>query len=176
MPELHITVGIPGCGKSTFADEYGSQTGAIVISSDKLREELTGDAEDQTRNRDLFGIMHQRVRTILDEGYSVVVDATNLKPEYRKNLMDIALDLEVPAYAHWFGVSMDFDTCQGRNLARERVVPEHVMKRFHKMFYSSCAPFQLKEEGWVVEPEHEHSFNASEFFCDECGIDIKELD
>jgi predicted kinase len=153
MPELHITVGIPGCGKSTFADEYGSQTGAIVVSSDKLREELTGNVEDQSRNRDLFGILHQRVSTILDEGYSVLVDATNLKPEYRKNLMAIALDLEVPAYAHWFEVSLDYSACQTRNLARERVVPERVMKRFHKAFCLDCTPATLGDEGWVVKVE-----------------------
>ncbi len=151
MPELHITVGIPGCGKSTFADVYGSQTGAIVISSDKLREELTGDVEDQSRNRDLFGIMHQRIRACLYEGYSVLVDATNLKPEYRKDLMDIADDLEVVGYAHVFSISASFDTCQARNLARERVVPEHVMKRFWKMFLASCPT--LEDEGWIVEYE-----------------------
>lgn len=151
MPELHITVGIPGCGKSTFADEYGSQTGAIVVSSDKLREELTGDVEDQSRNRDLFGIMHQRIRACLYEGYSVLVDATNLKPEYRKDLMDICDDLEVVGYAHRFGVSQDFNTCQLRNLGRERVVPEHVMRRFWGMFTTQCARSVLEKEGWIVE-------------------------
>ncbi len=148
--ELHITVGIPGCGKSTWCEEQKEDSAWGIYSSDELRAELLGDATRQDANRDIFSILRLRIMAALEGGWPCVVDATNLRPKFRKPWMDLALGLEVPAYAHRFRISEDFETCQRRNLARERVVPKDVMERFHDQFNLNCSVGTLEKEGWVV--------------------------
>lgn len=150
VAELHITVGIPGCGKSTWCEREKEASGAGIYSSDELRAELLGDATRQDANQNVFKILQDRVAKALENGWPCIVDATNLRPKYRKVWLDMALDLEVPAYAQRFWVSEDFEECQRRNLARERVVPLDVMERFHDQFNLHCSFGTLQKEGWVV--------------------------
>lgn len=145
QPSLIILVGIPGCGKSTLAKQVEK---AEVISSDQIREELTGDMSDQSLNRAVFYTMNKLTKTLLNWGVSVVIDATNLRTEYRKDLHTIADQTGARPFAIRFGDSEDFDLCQTRNLNRERIVPEDVMLRFHDIFMEHCSEEQLRSEGW----------------------------
>lgn len=147
MTELRITVGIPGCGKSTWCEQ---QDGFLTLSSDALRIELLGDVARQDANREIFAQLENRAVIALNKGESVIIDATNLQPKNRKGWMQKAELMEVPAYAYRFEVSEDYAECQARNLARERQVPEDVMKRFHNLFNLNCSVETLEREGWVV--------------------------
>lgn len=147
MNELRITVGIPGCGKSTWCEQ---QDGFVVLSSDALRIELLGDVARQDANRYIFEELENRAILALSKDKNVIVDATNLQPKNRKGWMNKAEALEVPAYAYRFEVSEDYAECQARNLARERQVPEDVMKRFHNLFNQNCSVETLEREGWIV--------------------------
>lgn len=155
MTTLTITVGIPGCGKSTLAEKLKADgTVDVILSSDAIREELTGDAENQDANARVFSTLFHRVEAALEQKLNVLVDATNLKPTYRRRLNEIAAELvwtpAIERVALLFMDSLDFDLCQARNLARERVVPEFVMRRFHDAFLQNCTPSQLKAEYWTV--------------------------
>lgn len=44
MTDFIMLVGLPGSGKSTYAEEL-KREGYIIHSSDAIREELTGDIE-----------------------------------------------------------------------------------------------------------------------------------
>ena len=159
MPSLIITVGIPGCGKSTLARQLKALGNVdIVISSDSIRDELTGDPENQEQNANVFRVLNHRVAEALSQGLNVLVDATNLKPSYRNGLKALTLLARVrnvqgpiECRAIRFADSADFDLCQKRNTSRERVVPEFVMQRFHAMFLQNCSVEQLRSEGWIVE-------------------------
>lgn len=154
---LIITVGIPGCGKSTFA-KFSADRGLIVdqiISSDTIREELTGDMTNQGRNGDVFKALHERTFKAIASGQRTLVDATNLKPVNRREIKRlgetfVVLGQPVDFLALRFTDSENFDLCQERNLARERVVPEDVMRRFHASFLQNCTAIQLRSEGWEV--------------------------
>lgn len=125
----------------------------VAISSDDIREEVTGDTENQDANRLVFDLLYKRTRNALGQGLNVLVDATNLKPEYRRKLMIIALEERADLrQALLFEVSGKFDVCQERNLGRERVVPEFVMQRFHTMYLQNCTTAILEIEGWTVLP------------------------
>lgn len=74
---LDILVGPSGSGKSTYAkDNY---YGDIVISSDRLRENFTGDFKDQSQNERVFEAMHKLAQAKLELGIPVVLDATHIK-------------------------------------------------------------------------------------------------
>ena len=155
MTTLTITVGIPGCGKSTLAEKLKAEgTIDVILSSDDIRQELTGDIENQDANAQVFKTLYRRVEGGLAQDLNVLVDATNLKPSYRRHLNEIAAGIRwtpaIERQALLFLDSFDFDLCQARNLARERVVPEFVMRRFHEQFVQGCTPEQLKAEFWTV--------------------------
>lgn len=150
-PTLHITVGIPGCGKSTYVERMSPRYESWeILSSDDIREELTGSVDDQTANRAVFYVINKCARLLLAYGHDVVIDATNLRPNYRKDLLQIAKDCDATPWAIRFDDSEDFDLCQGRNLNRTRIVPLDIMQRFHSTFMEECSKEQLREEGWVV--------------------------
>lgn len=89
MAKLHIPVGIPGCGKSTFAWTVLEHSNLRVVSSDAIRLELSHDY-DQTRNDEVFAIFHQRIEDYLLNDLDVFADATNLNAFARENLYKIA--------------------------------------------------------------------------------------
>lgn len=78
-PKLYVLVGLSGSGKSTLAAQLAeSNENTVIVSSDAIREELTGKIEDQSRNNEVFEIFHQRIRKNLEEGKNTIADATNL--------------------------------------------------------------------------------------------------
>ena len=61
-PKLIVMVGLPGSGKSTYAKELIKKGRAdIILSSDAIREELTGDESNQTVNDKVFKLLYQRM-------------------------------------------------------------------------------------------------------------------
>jgi hypothetical protein len=78
---LTVLVGPSGAGKSTWiacnsAKDSWKQS---IISTDTIREDLCGNMQDQSRNEEVFAIMHELATARLKRGLPVVVDATNLR-------------------------------------------------------------------------------------------------
>jgi predicted kinase len=79
---LTILVGPSGAGKTTYLNKFINALpafGQMVISSDVLRETLTGDMRDQSQNERVFEAMHQLAKERLRLGLPVVLDATHVK-------------------------------------------------------------------------------------------------
>ncbi len=131
MPDLVVLMGIPGSGKSSFVQEQLEVCDSmdwdrpVVVSTDKIRLELTGDAENQTRNGEVFRLAHHRTVTALLLGYDVMFDATNVTASARKDLLDIAKDAE--ADTTLMVLRVPFEECLRRNGDRDRVVPLDIM-------------------------------------------------
>lgn len=124
---LVVMVGPAGCGKTSWAK---SLNGFEVVSSDAIRAEIFGDENAQFDPKRVFGEAYNRARGFLDEGKSVVFDATNCRPMYRKNVL-----YELGAHAGYVvGIVYkgSLEICLSRNLQRDRKVPEKVIKG---MFY-----------------------------------------
>lgn len=144
MSKLVMTVGIPASGKSCFA-EREREKGAVVISSDAIREELYGDVNDQKHNAEVFDTMKKRTVAALRNGDYVVYDATNLNAKRRINFLK-ELRREVKEFEAFCAVFVTpYDECCKRNKDRERTVPDYVMERMYKNFQP---PFY--EEGWDI--------------------------
>lgn len=105
-PKFIIPIGISGSGKSTWIKSLESK-GFEVISPDEIRRELTGNISDQTRNEDVFPIAFQRTIDFLNNGTSVIFDATNVKSYYRKEMLDYLkqnVNVEFDALAKVFDI------------------------------------------------------------------------
>ncbi len=125
MPTLIVMRGIPGSGKTRFAQKLAHAWQAIYVSSDLIRFELTGDENDQTRNSEVFPLLSARVRNGLGRGYDVVVDATNAEPERVREWHALATELA----AELVVLRMDtpLEESLRRNANRQRRVPADVI-------------------------------------------------
>jgi predicted kinase len=122
IPRVILTVGLPGSGKST----YLSRIGVNAISSDAVRLQLVDDATDQTIHSRVFAAMRYLLRQRLElRRPATYIDATNLTPPDRKPFIDVARRSECRIDAIFFDIPLDI--CKGRNAARARLVPPHVL-------------------------------------------------
>jgi protein phosphatase len=90
IPELSfvVLIGVSGSGKSTFARRHFKTT--EILSSDYCRGLVFDDENSQAATRDAFDVLHFISRKRLAAGRLTVVDATNVQPESRKSLVEIA--------------------------------------------------------------------------------------
>lgn len=80
--------GLSGSGKSTIATQIANENpNTIIVSSDAIREELTGNYEDQEHNEEVFKIFHNRIRKNLENKKNVIADATNLTMKSRRAIL-----------------------------------------------------------------------------------------
>jgi protein phosphatase len=122
---LVVLVGAAGAGKSTFASRRFGAT--QVISSDDCRAMVIDDPREQTASRAAFEVLHLIVRRRLEFGRLTVVDATNVEPRSRAELLDIARAHDVPAVA--IVLDLPEELCAERAASRDRVVSRAVVHR-----------------------------------------------
>jgi protein phosphatase len=141
---LVLLVGPSGAGKSTWA---AARFAAIeVLSSDAFREQVAGDAADQSATADAFKLLHLAARARLRRGLRTIVDATNLTEGARRSLLRMARQAERPAVAIVFDISLE--RCLQQNATRPgRAVPEAVVRRHHRELRQAVA--RLPAEGYA---------------------------
>ncbi|WP_250032050.1 polynucleotide kinase-phosphatase [Paractinoplanes maris] len=95
IPELALValVGISGSGKSTFARAHFTPT--QVLSSDYFRGLVADDENDQSASADAFEALYFVAGKRLAAGRLTVVDATNLQPHGRAELVRVAREHDV---------------------------------------------------------------------------------
>jgi predicted kinase len=135
-----MLIGLPGSGKSYLAQDYYCM-GYNIHSSDAIREELTGDANRQDINSEVFNLLHKRVKEDLISGQNCVYDATNISWKRRKAFLDELKHISCHKKA--IVIATPFEVCVQRNENRERSVPYEVIERMYKNF---DIPYYY--EGW----------------------------
>ena len=96
-PRLLMLAGLPGSGKSSFAREVTARHPFLVLESDRLRKTLVPrpqyTAEEHSR---VFRACHRLINEFLDQGYPVLLDATNLAQRNRRPVLAIARKHNAP--------------------------------------------------------------------------------
>ncbi|MFI5693094.1 polynucleotide kinase-phosphatase [Kribbella sp. NPDC051586] len=90
---LVVLVGASGSGKSTFARKHFLPT--EVISSDFCRGLVSDDENDQAATKDAFEVLNFIAGKRLAAGRLTVIDATNVQPDARKELVNLAREHDV---------------------------------------------------------------------------------
>ena len=130
MRELFILVGLPASGKTTFANIFNRSKDVVVLSSDAIREELFGDANDQSNNKLVFKTLHNRAKEALLDCKDVIYDATSLTKDIRANIIKEVGGEALAINCLFFDVSLK--QCLRRNKKRDRKVPKKVIKDMAK--------------------------------------------
>ena len=128
VPELSLVVlvGASGSGKSTFAARHFRRT--EVLSSDVCRGLVSDDENDQSATKAAFDVLHYIAGKRLAAGKLTVVDATNVQPEARRPLVELARAHDVLPVA----IVLDVPelVCLERNRLRpDRNFGDHVIRR-----------------------------------------------
>jgi predicted kinase len=133
--QLLLLVGAPGSGKSTIREQLVKQSpDVVVISMDDRRKELTGDANDQTLNSEVFAWQQRELYKAMKAKKNVIVDATNTTRKLRKILWDIGRRYGAAVGAFYWDLPLE--TLLARNASREKRVPDSVVRRFYNTLES----------------------------------------
>lgn len=149
MPgKLTITVGIPGSGKTTVAQEMLALGNCDeIISRDDLRAALFNGEGILTPKQEtrITHLETSIVKDALREGKHIVVHDTNLKEAYRKKWGQLAYNLGA-AFDIIDLTQVDVDDCFYRDYDRGnsggRAVGETVIRDLHKRFVEGKGPVE----------------------------------
>lgn len=190
MNKLIVLVGLPASGKSTYAREHLQDENTIILSSDKLREELLGDERCQENNDLVFRTLYQRAKEHLLQGKNVVIDATNINIKARRSILSNFVKMNIERVAIVFATP--FERCLEKDILRERTVGEEVVRKFLYRFEipmeyegfdeikfveyenKQYIDFTLQRMDYFDQKNYHHKYTLGEH-CKKCGDYVKEL-
>jgi len=145
IPTVYLLIGVPGSGKSTWANKQDKP----ILSSDAIREELTGSAATQhvVPPQEIFRRLDARVEDYLHKGSDVIYDATNVEPWHR--------EASIKRWREKFQIQITgvlFTTpvviAKERNRLRNRVVRDEVIDRYAEILKTH--PVDPHKEGFTT--------------------------
>ena len=164
---LVVLVGPSYSGKSTVCEFFKryykmNELPMCVVCPDDIREELLGDASDQSNGKMIFETAYERVDKALNSPLNTVFfDATSLTPARRKPLIEIAKKHITSCFA---AVMPDFteEELIARVATRERKVPlDVVYAQKQRMVYPTV------EEGFdYIVPMSKSTLDVMKEFLD----------
>ena len=140
---LVVLIGVTGSGKSTFAARNFAAT--EVISSDFCRGLVADDENDQAATADAFDVLNYIAGKRLTGARLTVIDATNVQPDARKKLVQLAREHDVLPVA----IVLDIPEriCAERNASRsDRDFGPQVLRRQRESLRRSLRG--LQKEGF----------------------------
>jgi predicted kinase len=96
MPALYVLSGLPGYGKSHWAQANSDRVNAVIVGSDEVRADLQARGKNPRDGAAVFSEVERRARALLLADRSVILDATHYLWRYRTYAIDLARQLRVP--------------------------------------------------------------------------------
>jgi predicted kinase len=124
---LIFLIGIPGSGKSSQASYLHQNFESEIISPDRLRQQLFGDVQIQGSWGRIWQQAERELRRVLQSEKLAIYDATNAQCRQRRQTLACCRAL---GFQQIIGIWLDIplEICLQRNQARDRQVPEMVIK------------------------------------------------
>jgi predicted kinase len=141
VSKVIILRGVPGSGKSTWVDKYDDYLDTVgsyyrvILSRDSIRAKLFGSEGAHGVDEEAVSVdFNKWYDSYLDEAtkrddMTIIIDNTNCDWSRVTLLALRARDFRVPVEIVVIDTSLD--EALRRNAARDRVVPEDVIRRMH---------------------------------------------
>ena len=89
-PYLVVLSGLPGTGKSYFANCLSGRLSFVTVGSDRMRKTLVPQPRyKRSEHIRVFAACHRLIEELLGEGYRVIFDATNLTEGFRRPVYEL---------------------------------------------------------------------------------------
>lgn len=175
MPTITLTVGLPGCGKTTWAVEEvrKAKSKTININRDDIRETMAGTHENYKFKDDNEKYVTELQYSAADKAalnkWNIIVSDTNLKPSIQtawkdwakkngytykeKNFFkDFKAKSDKGAEIHqYFKIKEFVKQCKYYNLLRFKSVPEDVIDRMADSYLYSQMPTVLVQKDYTYD-------------------------
>lgn len=158
---IHLLVGIPGSGKSTYAKELREILNCDVISTDTVRNEHP-DWEEPA----IWVEVYKRAADALRNDTDVIFDATNPTEKVRKRFIEKVSEHGVKVIMGAYFFDTPWEICTERVIKRnqmpnERFLPPEVVESYGK----SVTKPDLKE-GFVFVKTIQYGKIVEEVYCE----------
>ena len=119
MPTVHMLIGIPGSGKTTFGRKLQKELNIPIISTDATRNLHPTWKEDK-----IWPEVYRLCAELLSSKQDFIFDATNITPEVRKTFRErvkpTGVDYDIAAYY----IKADWHECYKRITIRNTIPGE----------------------------------------------------
>lgn len=140
---IHMLIGIPGSGKSTYAFELAKKLNCEIVSTDLVRMDNPDWPETA-----IWPEVYKRCATALKQDVDVIFDATNITPKVRKRFVDevVKLGANIKMGAYYFDTPTK--TCAQRVDARNKAQTQYELPVSVVYSYASSIIYPTLEEGF----------------------------
>ncbi|MEY3367285.1 MAG: hypothetical protein RI973_440 [Bacteroidota bacterium] len=141
-PRLLLVAGLPASGKTWFARALATSLEANHLNSDKVRNALGLRGHyDPTSKLQVYQAMFRQAEKALQQGETVVVDATFYKQSLRQPWIDLARQCRVPCFLLEIRIPQE--------LALERLLVKRADSEATQEVY-----FELKSQWESIDENH----------------------
>lgn len=134
MKTFILLSAVPGCGKSTWAEEYKlTHKNVFIVSSDNLRKEIGGAIQNAEHEQEVWDRFRSDILKFRDfsDDVTVIADATNITNGHRKAYAEHAKGFDKKILMIF---KKSKDEVEKGNKARgnDRIVPDFAMDSMMK--------------------------------------------
>ncbi|RUT69288.1 polynucleotide kinase [Flavobacterium cupreum] len=141
-PTLTILAGCPASGKSTFAEwKVRTEPKTMRISRDEIRFSQFQEAMDPAAESMISKIVNGQIKTLLSNGWNVILDTCNVKAEYLKQPVN---DFSEMANIEFKVFDLPLEELLTRNEKRDRKVPKKVIENMYHQLQKTKEKFDFK--------------------------------
>lgn len=153
-PHIIVMVGIPGSGKSAFAEHFASTFGAPIISDKRMRASFRGSGIPESDLNQIVSLMQMHTLTeLLKTGHTIIYDGESHSRVRRKALIDYAMKSGYEPLLVW--VQTDTTTSKARFLKpfRSKTSQDEAEEKFEKQLRAFTQPNE-SEKYVVISGKH----------------------
>lgn len=139
--KLIMTKGLPGSGKTRWAQQYLEENpNTVLVCKDDLRAMMFNSAWTGKREKTILAVRDFIIIQALHEGKNVVVHDTNFAPKHEERFKQIAKEHKAEFEIKDF-TDVPIEQCIHNDLCREASVGEKVIRQMWKEWLRPEVPF-----------------------------------
>jgi predicted kinase len=170
IPTLYLMVGLSCSGKSEIAQSI-KHTAIVSIDEIWNKSNLGGLTDNyKAINQQVRKYYQDRIKSNLENGFSVIADANNILLENRCSLLEHIKDIPCKKIA--YVTTRSLEQCQHRNMSKMYPIPQEELR-----FQMQDFEIPFKEEGFdEIRIYRDENYLPKNCFLRSCSLKMQEHD